>query len=121
MLLKLLLLFTTIPFVELWLLFAIGKRIGAGWTLALVILSGFLGVYLVRAQGLHLLYKIREEIRRGRLPADEMMDGVCILAGGILLLTPGLLTDLTGFSLLFPAVRKLVKETAIRLIRKKFA
>ena len=120
MLLRLFLLFTAVPFVELWLLLAIGKRIGAGWTLTLVVLSGLLGVYLVRAQGLHLLYKIREEIRWGRLPADEMMDGVCILAGGLLLLTPGLLTDLTGFSLLLPAVRRLVKKTVLRLIKKKF-
>lgn len=121
MLSKLFLLLIVIPIAELWLLLFVGKKVGAGWTLLIVVFSGLLGIYLIREQGLHLFYKILEEIRRGRLPADEIMDGVCILAGGILLLTPGLLTDLAGFLLLFKDVRELVKKSAVRLLRKKLS
>jgi UPF0716 protein FxsA len=116
---KLLLLLIVIPIAELWFLLLIGKKIGAGWTFILVVFSGLWGIFLVRKQGLHLFYKIMEEIHRGRLPADEIMDGVCILAGGILLLTPGLLTDMAGFALLFKDVRKPVKRAAFQLLRKR--
>ena len=119
MLSKLLFLWAVIPLAELWFLLLIGKKVGAGWTLILVVFSGLGGLYLVRKQGVHLFYKILEEIRKGRLPADEIMDGACILAGGILLLTPGLLTDMVGFALLFKNVRKQVKKSARRLLRKR--
>jgi len=120
MLIKLLFLFTVIPLLELWLLIEVGKIIGTWLTILIVASTGFLGVLLARSQGLLVLYNMQAELRRGMLPTDELLNGVCILVGGAFLLTPGLITDLFGFSLLFPLTRNPIKKVAVRLIKKMF-
>jgi len=110
MIFKLLLLFTLIPLIELSLLVKLGQQIGLGATLVIVILTGIVGAYLAREQGFIIITKIRNELQNGRLPADSLIDGILILAGGLLLVTPGILTDAIGFSALVPVTRKIIKE-----------
>ncbi len=117
--LKLLFLFTAVPLLELWLLINIGGWIGAGPTVFLVAATGFFGVLLARSQGLRILHRLREEVENGTMPANEILDGACILVGGAFLLTPGILTDLLGFSLLIPFTRKAMKEMAKKVLRRK--
>ena len=116
MLLKLFLAFTIIPFLEIYLLIEIGSYIGAFNTLMIVILTGFLGALLARHQGLKTMLKVRESLARGEMPAEHLLDALLILLAGIVLLTPGFLTDLAGFTILIPTTRFHFK----RWLRKKF-
>ena len=117
MFLKLFLVFTLIPFLEIYLLIKIGSYIGAFNTAMIVILTGFLGALLARYQGLQTIQRVRESLQRGEIPAGEMLDALLILLAGIVLLTPGFLTDIAGLILLIPRTRSLFKIW----IRGKFA
>jgi UPF0716 protein FxsA len=107
---RLLLVFTAVPFVELYLLLEIGSRIGLWATLALVLFTGVAGATLARWQGFAVLSSIHASLERGELPGNELIDGVLVLAGGLLLLTPGFLTDTAGFLLILPFSRSLFRE-----------
>ena len=91
---RILLFFTIVPLVELFILIKIGGHIGALNTILLVIFTVLLGAMLVRVEGLRTLRQIQSSLAQGQLPAEELIDGVLIFVGGILLLTPGVLTDL---------------------------
>ncbi len=119
MLVYLLLLFTLVPLVELFLLIEVGRVIGTWPTIFLVAATGFFGVMLARSQGLQVLYRMQQDMGRGSLPGEELLDGACILVGGAVLLTPGLITDLLGFALLIPITRTWFKQAAYRMIRRK--
>jgi UPF0716 protein FxsA len=110
MLFRLLLLFTVIPIVELAVLLRINQQIGIGYTLLLVLLTGIAGAWLAKNEGHVIFFRIRNEIREGRMPGDELVNGLCVLIGGVLLITPGILTDLTGFLLIIPLTRSLIKQ-----------
>ena len=110
MFLKLLLLFIGIPLIELILFYQIGSRIGLGATLATVVITGILGAWLTKQQGLRTLAKYQKAIAEGRLPHEEVIEGLMILGAGAVLLTPGFLTDAIGFSLLVPPIRAVVRE-----------
>jgi UPF0716 protein FxsA len=114
-----LLLIILFPLLELWILIEIGKVIGSGATILLVIGTGLLGAFLVRLQGFHLLSEIRRELAQGLLPGDKLFDGLCVLIGGLLLVTPGLVSDLSGFLLLLPFTRNLFKKAAGRYLRSR--
>lgn len=116
MLLKLFLAFTLVPLLELYLLIKIGAYMGALNTLVLVILTGFAGAYLARMQGMQTLHRVRSQLQQGIMPAEDLIDAVIIFAAGIVLLTPGLLTDIAGLLLLFPTSRFHFK----RWLRHKF-
>lgn len=118
MFLKLLTLFIVIPIIEIAILVKIGTLIGFWPTMLIVVATGILGATLARIQGFLVLNRIREELRMGRMPAEELIDGLLILVGGILLLTPGLLTDLTGFLMLIQWSRKLFKTWLGRRFRR---
>ena len=102
MFLRLFLLFTLVPLIELYLLITIGTYLGAGLTILLVLGTGMAGAYLARLEGWRTWRKIQTECQRGATPANELIDGVLILAAGVLLITPGVLTDAIGLGLLFP-------------------
>ncbi len=106
---KLLILFTLVPIIELYVLIEAGRQIGAGATIGMIFLTGIAGAYLARSQGFNLVHRIQTDLNQGRIPAEEIMDGAMILAGGLLLLTPGFCTDLFGFCLLTPVTRQFVK------------
>ena len=112
----LVLLFTVVPAVELILIIKVGEVIGAVNTLFFIIFTGVLGAYLARLQGFLLFQKINDNLNRGVMPTDEMLDGLMILLGGIVLLTPGFITDFMGFLLLIPLTRSLIKIFAKKQI-----
>jgi len=101
--------FIVMPLLELWLLLQLGGCYGWRVTLLVVVLTGFTGAWLARMQGLQTLLAIRRDMAEGRMPAPRLMDGVMILIAGVLLITPGLITDAVGFLLLIPPVRGAVR------------
>ena len=109
---RLLLLFILVPAVELILLIKLGGIIGLFPTVGIIVLTGFLGAALTRMQGLAVLRRMQQEMAAGQMPAGSIMDGVIILIAGALLLTPGFLTDIVGFSCLIPGVRSVIKRFA---------
>ena len=116
MFLKLFLAFTLVPFIEIYLLIKIGGQVGAFNTILIVILTGLLGASLARLEGIKTMTKVRDSLNRGDLPAEEMLDAMLIFVAGIVLLTPGFITDMTGLALLVPKLRYWFK----RWLRKKF-
>ena len=120
MLLKLFLAFTIIPIIEIYLLIEIGSMFGALTAVTLVILTGFLGAFLARMQGLQTLYRIQKRLREGRMPSGELLDALLIVIAGLVLLTPGFLTDSAGFLLLIPATRNSIKYWLRRQIELRY-
>lgn len=94
-----------VPLVEIYLLISVGRVIGAGTTIAVVILTAVAGAWLLRIQGLSTLMKIQQSTAAGKLPAQELIEGLILLITGALLLTPGFFTDAIGFALLVPPIR----------------
>lgn len=103
-----------VPVVEIYVLISVGSVIGAIPTIALVVCTALLGVMLLRFQGWTTLQRARLSMARGQVPAMEMMSGVVLLIAGILLLTPGFITDALGFLLLVPAVREALLRRVLR-------
>jgi len=119
MFLKLLSLFIIIPFIELAILIKVGTLIGFWYTILIVIFTGVAGASLARAQGLKVYVRIQKELNSGRIPSDDMLDGMLILAGAIVLLTPGFITDLTGLLCLFPITRNLIKAYLKKIFARR--
>jgi UPF0716 protein FxsA len=109
LLLRLFLLFAIVPVIEVWLIIKVGRVIGPLPTVAILLAISLSGAWLARSQGFRVIAAIRNELAAGRLPAAHILDGAFVLAGGILLLTPGFFTDLVGLVLLFPPSRRLLK------------
>ncbi len=107
---RLALLFVIVPIIELMLLIELSQFVGFLPTLALVMFTGITGAWLARAEGLRVLFQFQKEMASGRLPGQAMLDGISVLIGGAFLLTPGVLTDLVGFSLLFPFSRRWMQQ-----------
>ncbi len=107
-------LFIAVPIVELYVLIQVGQEIGALWTVAILVADSILGSVLMRSQGRAVWRRFNEALSAGRPPAREVLDGVLIVAGGALLLTPGFLTDALGLSLLFPPTRAAVRRILAR-------
>ncbi len=115
---RLLLLFISVPLIEVLILIKIGSLFGFWPTIFLVIGTGILGAYLAKLYGLTIWYKIQQDLNAGLMPADKLVDGLLILIGGIVLLTPGLLTDILGFMLLIPFTRSYFKRFAKTKFKK---
>ena len=110
MFLRLLILFTAVPLLELYLLLVTGRWLGLLPTIALVVGTGTLGAWLARSQGLTTLARVRRELAEGSVPTGALVEGLLILVAGAVLLTPGLLTDACGFLLLIPASRRRLRD-----------
>ena len=106
----LILIFITVPLVELSLLIWVGQRIDVLPTLALIVGTGILGAALARHQGMRVLSRFQGALGEGRVPHQEVLDGILIIIAGAVLITPGLLTDTAGFLLLVPAVRARIRR-----------
>ena len=115
---RLFLLFTAIPLLELMILIDLGSWMGVAPTLGLVLLTGAAGAWIARLQSLSVLGRIQRELAEGRLPGAELVEGALVLVGGLFLLTPGLLTDLMGLSLMVPAFRSAVRAWLIQRLEK---
>ncbi len=99
-------LFVIIPIVEITILIQVGQAIGAWYTVGLVLLSAFIGVNMLRYQSLATLGRAQERLNRQEMPGQEMVEGIVLAVGGAMLITPGFVTDVLGFSCLIPASRK---------------
>jgi UPF0716 protein FxsA len=115
---KLLVLFIGIPLLELALLVWLGTRIGFWATMGIVVATGILGALLARLEGMRVVWQIKSELLAGRMPVGRLLDGLMVLVGGVVLLTPGLLTDVLGFALLLPWTRAIFKRSLARRLQR---
>lgn len=110
------LLFTVVPAVELYLLLTLGGAIGAGPTVALILITGVVGATLARREGAGVLLALQQDLAKGLPPATRLVEGALVFAGALLLLTPGVLTDAAGLALLLPPVRRAVAPALLRQV-----
>jgi UPF0716 protein FxsA len=120
MLLNLLILFTVVPLIELALLAKLSGIIHFWPTIGLILLTGIIGAALARHEGLRTVRQIQSELNQGRMPGRQLVDALMILVAGALLVTPGILTDCVGFSLLLPPVRALLRRWLESRFRASF-
>tara|TARA_B100000214_G_C23630776_1_gene473892 strand:+ start:174 stop:623 length:450 start_codon:yes stop_codon:yes gene_type:complete len=109
-------LFVVVPILELMVIIQVGQSVGAWNTVILLVVDSLVGAWLVKHQGIGLLKKSQDRLRKGELPSDEIFSGVTVLFAGALMLTPGFLTDLVGLLLLVPPIRAGV----LMIVRRKF-
>lgn len=114
---RLLFLFISVPLVELVLLMQLANYTSLPFTIALVIVTGVVGAGLARRQGWQTYQRIRQELAAGQMPTNSLVDAAMIFVAGALLLTPGVLTDLFGLSLLFPVCRRFYQRIIIAQFR----
>jgi UPF0716 protein FxsA len=119
MLLPLVLLFIVVPIAELAVLIQVGQEIGVGWTVAILIADAILGSILMRAQGRAAWRRFNEAMQTGRVPAREVIDGALVMFGGLLMLTPGFITDILGFLLLIPPTRALARAVLAKRLTQR--
>ena len=105
---RLFLLFTVVPLVELYLLIAVGRILGPVATIGLVLLTGAVGAWFARLEGARVIRRWQEAMARQQVPKDGVIDGFLIFIGGLMLITPGILTDIAGLSMVMPATRRLI-------------
>ena len=122
---KLFLLFAILPIVEIAILINVGEQIGGWYTVAIVILTAFAGARLVRQQGLSTLMQAQQKMQAGTMPGQEMAEGLLLVIAGVLLVTPGFITDGIGFLLSLPMTRPLiakglVKHLSINMLNASF-
>ncbi|MDR4496903.1 MAG: FxsA family protein [Candidatus Scalindua sp.] len=120
MLFRLIILFTVVPLMELYLLLHVGKYLGAFLTILIVVLTGIFGGLLARGQGLSIYQSIRKDLESGIIPTDGLLEGLFILVAGALLITPGLVTDIVGFLLMVPVLRKWVQNHLKNRLKRNF-
>ena len=118
---RLALLFVVVPHLELVLLIQLGQIVGLLPTLALVVFTGVTGAWLARAEGLRVFLQFQRELASGKLPGRALMDGISVLVGGAFLLTPGVLTDVAGFSLLLPTTRRWIQRRVRKRLERQIA
>lgn len=118
---KLVLLFTTVPLLETYLLYLLGTTMGFWPTVALVLFTGVLGAALAKREGLKVWRRWSEALSQARIPEEGILGGVLVLVGGVLLVTPGVLTDVTGMLLLIPPSRRFIAEHVRARLERRFA
>ncbi len=116
---KLLIAIIIVPALEIFLLLKVSVHLGFGFTFVMVILTGIVGAKLAHSQGLSVLRKIQSELSQGRAPAETIVEGLCVLVAGVVLLTPGFITDAIGFSLLIPQVRRKLRGGILKFMLGK--
>jgi UPF0716 protein FxsA len=113
-------LFVIVPLVEIYLVIQAGQAIGVGWTVLILVLDSILGAALLKREGSAAWRALREALSSYRMPARELADGVLVLVGGTLLLTPGFVTDAVGFFFILPFTRPLARRALTAVITRKF-
>jgi UPF0716 protein FxsA len=114
--LPLVLIFIVVPIIELYVIIQVGEAIGVWWTIALLIVDSLIGAWLMRSQGRSVWRRFQETVQAGRMPHREAADGVLVIFGGALLLTPGVVTDIFGLFLILPPTRSVVRRTLLRRV-----
>jgi UPF0716 protein FxsA len=110
MFLRLAVLFTAVPIVELYILIKIGQLIGALPTIGIVLATGIAGAGLARQQGSRVWFEIQSQMQQGVFPADRLIDGLLLVVAGAVLITPGVITDVLGFLILIPFTRGFIRN-----------
>lgn len=121
MLLRLFLLFAIVPPLELYLLLRLASIAGIGTTILIVVSTAIIGSMLARQQGTLAWWRFRDALAHGRIPSNEIADGLMVIFAAALLLTPGLLTDVIGFALLIPFTRKFIRRGLVSRISKNMS
>ncbi len=119
MLLKLILAFALIPVIEIYVLIEVGSVIGSLYTIGIILLTAVVGGYLARLEGTRTYLQIRSHLQQGIIPQNEFIDAMLIFAAGVVLLTPGFMTDLVGLLILFPPTRAPLRGLLKRWIRNR--
>jgi UPF0716 protein FxsA len=122
---KLFLLFAILPILEIAILVNVGEQIGGWYTVAIVIVTAFAGAHLVKQQGLSTLMQAQQKMQAGTMPGQEMAEGLLLVVAGVLLVTPGFMTDGIGFLLSLPMTRpliakRLVKHLSLNVVNSSF-
>ncbi|HET6697590.1 MAG TPA: FxsA family protein [Nocardioidaceae bacterium] len=113
-------LFVVMPLAEIYVLIQVGQVIGAWWVILLLIADSVLGSYLLKREGGRAWGALREALRAGQLPTNQLADGALVLVGGTLLLTPGFITDVFGFFFILPVTRPLARRLLLRFATQRF-
>ncbi|CAM4188406.1 UPF0716 protein FxsA [Paenibacillus endophyticus] len=111
--------FIIVPVIEFWGIFQMGSWIGGWNTFFILIVMGLAGAYLARAEGRRVWGEAQRQMQAGQIPGQTLLDGLCVLAGGILLLMPGFLSDIVGVTLLLPATRTFYRQMMLHWIEKR--
>src|SRR5829696_6359957 len=112
-------LFILVPIAELAVIIQVGQSIGVWWTIAILVADSVLGSLLMRSQGRAAWRRFNEALQAGRAPAREVADGVLVIFGGALLLTPGFLSDIVGLLFLLPPTRAVIRRVFLRQAMKR--
>jgi len=118
---RLFLLFTVVPLVELYLLIAVGRILGPMATIGLVLVTGAVGAWFARLEGARVIRRWQEAMARQQIPKDGVIDGFLIFIGGLMLITPGILTDIAGLSMVMPATRRVIAGFVRRWFERQIA
>ncbi len=113
------LIFLLVPLAELYVIFQVGDSIGVLPTIALLVAASVAGSLLLRSQGRAVWRRFNDALRAGRIPQQEVMDGVLVIFGGAFLITPGFLTDIVGLILLIPPSRAVVRRFVARRLDRR--
>jgi UPF0716 protein FxsA len=115
----LLAIFIIVPIVELLGIFQVGSWIGGWNTFFILLIMGLAGAYLARAEGRKVWGEAQRQMQAGQIPGQSLLDGLCVLAGGLLLLMPGFISDILGVTLLIPATRSFYRQLMLHWIEKR--
>jgi len=118
---RLFLLFTVVPLVELYLLIAVGRVLGPMATIGLVLVTGAVGAWFARLEGARVIRRWQEAMARQQIPKDGVIDGFLIFIGGLMLITPGILTDIAGLSMVMPPTRRVIAGFVRRWVERQIA
>ena len=113
------LIFIIVPLVEITIFISIGSEIGIINTVAIILFTALLGIFLVRRRGINLLFNAQKNMSKGTMPTEEIKGGIFLLISGLLLITPGFFTDLIGFSMFLKPVQNFVALKAKNYFKSK--
>lgn len=113
--------FLIVPLIEIYVLIQVGQVIGAWWTVLLLIADSLFGSWLIKREGSRAWTALRVALEQGRMPAKELADGMLILIGGTLMLTPGFVSDAFGLLAILPFTRPIGRRILARLITRRLA
>lgn len=117
----LLVLFIIVPALELWTIVEVGKRIGGWQTFLVIVLTGIVGAYLAKKEAARVWAYAQRDMASGIVPTRAILDGICVFAGGVFLISPGFLTDIAGILLVLPFTRALFRSLLLVWIQKLLA
>lgn len=112
-------LIVVIPIVEFWGYMFVGERLGAGKTIFLTLATSVIGGLMMQFEGRKVMDDAKSQLNGGQVPGRTVLDGICVFVGGMLLLIPGFITDLIGFTMVFPLTRLLYRYPLMKWIGKK--